>query len=280
MAPLGYKVFFSKRPGVGRDIPAGNDHLKWVPTTSTLIYGERDAVLVDTQLTKAAGKELVDWVVDSGKNLTTIYITHAHGDHFYGNAALLERFPEAKILATPEVVAKMAEAILPDGMDAFWRRLFPGEIPEKLVTAVALNEDHFTLEGEKLEVVRIGRTDTDESTALWVPAIELVVAGDAVYDNTHPYLGESFSKQSRLEWIAALDKIAALHPKIVVGGHSDPNKIFSPSALHETKAYFKNLERLNKETSSPEELYTRMLELYPDRLNVGSVWGAANLVKK
>jgi glyoxylase-like metal-dependent hydrolase (beta-lactamase superfamily II) len=277
---LGYKVFFSKRAGVGRDLPAGNDHLKWVPTTSTLIYGERDAILVDTQLTKAAGRDLVDWVVDSGKNLTTIYITHAHGDHFYGNAALIERFPEAKILATPEVVAKMAEAILPDGMDAFWRRLFPGEIPEKLATAVTLNEDHFMLEGEKLEVVRIGRTDTDETTALWVPSIELVVTGDAVYDNTHPYLGESFTKQSRLEWIAALDKIAALHPKIVVGGHSDPSKDFSPNAVHETKAYFENLERLNQQTSSAEELYSRMLELYPNRLNVGSLWGAASLLKK
>jgi glyoxylase-like metal-dependent hydrolase (beta-lactamase superfamily II) len=159
---LGYKVFFSKRPGVGRDTLASNDHLKWVPTTSTLICSERDAILVDTQLTKAAGRDLVDWVVDTGKNLTTIYITHAHGDHFYGNAALIERFPEAKILPTPEVVGKMADAILPDGMDVFWRRLFPGEIPEKLVTAVALNEDHFMLEGEKLVVVRIGRTDTDE----------------------------------------------------------------------------------------------------------------------
>jgi glyoxylase-like metal-dependent hydrolase (beta-lactamase superfamily II) len=82
-----------------------------------------------------------------------------------------------------------------------------------------------------------------KSTALWVPSIKLAVAGDAVYDNTSPYLGESFSQQSRLEWIAALDKIAALHPKIVVGGHSDPSKDFSPNAVHETKAYFENLER-------------------------------------
>jgi glyoxylase-like metal-dependent hydrolase (beta-lactamase superfamily II) len=122
---LGYKVFFSKRPGVGRDTPASNDHLKWVPTTSTLICSERDAILVDTQLTKAAGRDLVDWVVDTGKNLTTIYITHAHGDHFYGNAALIERFPEAKILPTPEVVGKMADAILPDGMDVFLEETFP-----------------------------------------------------------------------------------------------------------------------------------------------------------
>jgi hypothetical protein len=76
---LGYKVF-SNRPGVGRGTPAGNDHLKWVPTTSKLVYGERDAILADTQLTKAAERDLVDWVVDTGKNLTTSYITHAHGD--------------------------------------------------------------------------------------------------------------------------------------------------------------------------------------------------------
>ncbi|KAL3471052.1 beta-lactamase-like protein [Aspergillus californicus] len=206
---LGYKVFFSKRPGVGRDTPAGSDHFKWVPTSSTSIYGERDVILVDTQLTKAAGRDLVDWVVDTSKNLTTIYITYAHGDHFYGNATLIERFPEAKILAMLE------------------RRLFPGEIPEKLVTAVALSEDHVILEGEKLVVARIRRT----------------VAGDAVYDNTHPYLGGSISKQSRLEWLAALEKTTALHPKIMVGGHSDPSRDFSPNAVHETKAYFENLER-------------------------------------
>ena len=277
---LGYKVFFSKRAGVGRATPSGNDHLKWVPTTSTLIYGETDAILVDTQLTRAAGKELVEWVVDSGRNLTMIYITHAHADHFYGNAALIERFPGVKIVATPEVVANMAEAMLPDGMDAFWRRLFPGEIPEKLVIADALNEDQFTLEGEKLVVVRIGHTDTDETTALWVPAIGLAVVGDAVYNNTHPYLGESATKIARLEWISALDKIAALHPEIVIGGHSDPSKDFSPNAVHETKAYLEDFERINEQTSSPDELYSRMLELYPNRLNVGSLWGGANLVKK
>jgi glyoxylase-like metal-dependent hydrolase (beta-lactamase superfamily II) len=277
---LGYKVFFSKRPGVNRSTPSGNDHLKWVPTTSTLIYSEKDAILVDTQLTRAAGKELADWVVASGKNLTMIYITHAHADHFYGNAALVERFPRVKIMATPEVVARMAEAILPDGMDAFWRRLFPGEIPEKLVTAVALNEDQFTLDGERLVVMRIGHTDTDETTALWVPALGLTVAGDAVYNNTHPYLGESATKQARLEWIAALDKIAALHPEIVVGGHSDPSKGFSPDAVHETKAYLEDFERINEQTSSAEELYSRILELHPNRLNVGSLWGGATLVKK
>lgn len=277
---LNYKVFSSTRPGVNRSTPAGRDHLKWVPTTSTLIFGQRDAVLVDTQLTKAAAKDLVDWVVGTGKNLTTIYISHAHGDHFYGTGALFEKFPEAKVLATRETVSRMVEAINPEGMDGFWRKLFPGEIPEKLVMATPLEKDHIMLENERLEAVRLGHTDTDDTTALWVPTIGLVVAGDAVYNNTHPFLGESKSQEARSRWVAALDKILTLGPKIVVGGHSDPTKGYSPDAVQATKDYLNDFTRLDGQTSSPEELYSRMLELHPTRLNVGSLWGGAMVVKK
>ncbi|KAL5333939.1 metallo-beta-lactamase domain protein [Aspergillus crustosus] len=277
---LDYKVFTSRRSGVNQSTPAGHDHLKWVPTTSTLIFGQKDAVLVDTQLTMAAAKDLVDWVVATGKNLTTIYISHAHGDHFYGTDAILKQFPEANVVATPETVARMAEAIAPEGMDAFWRNLFPGQIPEKLVMATALEQDHFMLENERLEVVRLGHTDTDETTALWVPAIGLVVAGDAVYNNTHPYLGESKSLEARSRWGAALDKIASLNPRIVVGGHSDPSKGHSSDAVQGTKDYLNDFARLDEQTCTPEELYSQMMELHPTRLNVGSLWGAATLVKK
>jgi glyoxylase-like metal-dependent hydrolase (beta-lactamase superfamily II) len=277
---LDYKVFTSKRAGVVRSTPSGHDHLKWVPTTSTLIFGQQDAVLVDTQLTMAAAKDLVDWVVATGKNLTTIYVTHAHADHFYGTGALLEKFPEAKVVATPETVSRMVEAINPEAVDGFWRNLFPGQIPEKLVIATPLEQNHFMLEKERLEVVRLGHTDTDDTTALWVPAIDLVVAGDAVYNNTHPHLGESKSKEARLRWMAALDKIAALKPKIVIGGHSDPSKGFSPDAIQETKDYLNDFARLDEQTSTPEELYSQMMELHPTRLNIGSIWAAATLVKK
>jgi glyoxylase-like metal-dependent hydrolase (beta-lactamase superfamily II) len=257
---LDYKVFTSRRSGVNRSTPAGHDHLKWVPTTSTLIFGQKDAVLVDTQLTIAAAKELVDWVVATGKNLTTIYVSHAHADHFYGTGALLEKFPEAKVVATPETVSRMAEAISPGGMDAFWRDLFPGQIPEKLVMATALEQDHFKLENERLEVIRLGHTDTDDTTALWAPAIGLVVAGDAVYNNTHPYLGESKSPEARSRWVAALG--------------------FSPDAVQATKDYLDDFARLDGQTSTPEELFSQMIELHPTRLNIGSLWGAATLVKK
>ncbi|HUD66296.1 MAG TPA: MBL fold metallo-hydrolase, partial [Candidatus Sulfotelmatobacter sp.] len=104
-----------------------------VANSSTLICGERDAILVDTFLTTEQSQTLLDWIVASGKNLTAIYLTHGHGDHFFGLASLLERFPRARAVATPEVVKAMHEHLSPDRIENFWRWLFPGQISGSLV---------------------------------------------------------------------------------------------------------------------------------------------------
>ncbi|KAL6233246.1 hypothetical protein BDW75DRAFT_215662 [Aspergillus navahoensis] len=277
---LQYKVFFSKRASSTRTGPAGSDHLKWVPTSSTLIYGKKDAVLVDTQLTVQAAKDLTNWVIASGRNLAAIYVTHAHGDHHFGTSALLKQFPGAKVLAIPEVASRMEKEHSPERLQSLWEKLFPGQIPDNFASAEALPADEFELEGEKLVVVRLGHTDCDDTTALWVPSISLLIAGDSVYGNTHPFMGESGTVESRLAWITALDKLAALNCKVVVGGHSDPNSSFGPDAISETKTYFETFNRVVEESKTAEEVYSRMMELYPERLNPGSLWAGAALSKQ
>src|ERR1700738_3415887 len=93
MSNLNWKLLTKKRAGVTQGVPSGKEDLAWATNTVTLIYGERDAVLVDTVLSVQHSKELVDWLTESGKNLTTIYITHAHGDRFLGLKILLDKFP-------------------------------------------------------------------------------------------------------------------------------------------------------------------------------------------
>src|SRR6202046_1352658 len=218
---LQWDVLTIKRPGLTRDLPPGKEDLMWVANSSTLIYGKRDAVLVDTLLTTEQSKTLSDWVVASGKNLTAIYITHGHGDHFFGLASLLERFPRAKAVATPEVVRAMREQLTPAWIDNFWRRLFPDDIPDRLLVAEPLKGGDLELEGRKLVPINAGRTDTAHSTCLHVPSIGLIVAGEVVYHGIHPFLGET-DTQSRLERISTLDKLEALNPKAVIAGHKVP----------------------------------------------------------
>ena len=276
---LHWNVLTIKRPGLVRDLPAGKEELMWVANSSTLIHGERDAVLVDTLLTTEQSKTLLDWVVASGKNLTAIYVTHGHGDHFFGLASLLERFPRARAVAIPEVVKAMHEHLSPVWIEKFWRRLFPEEIPDRLLVAEPLEDNDLELEGHKLVAMNAGRTDTAPSTCLHVPSIGLIVAGDAVYNGIHPYLGET-DTQSRLEWISTLDKLEALKPKAVIAGHKVPENDDDPRIIAETRQYLRDFNRLNEATVNALQLYDAMLELYPDRVNPGSLWGAANTAKK
>lgn len=278
-AALTWEVLTVKRPGLSRELPAGQERWAWVANSSTLISGERDAVLVDTFLTTEQSLTLLNWVIASGKNLTAIYITHGHGDHFFGLAPILEHFPTARAVAIPEVVKAMEAQLSPESIDGFWRKRIPDGIPERLLVADPLGENELELEGHKLVPVNTGQTDTACSTSLHVPSIDLIVAGDVVYNGIHPYLAET-TALSRLQWISALEKLEALEPKAVVAGHKIPENDDDPRNIGETRKYLRDFDRLDKITNTARELYDAMLELHPNRANPGSLWGGAQAAKK
>jgi glyoxylase-like metal-dependent hydrolase (beta-lactamase superfamily II) len=275
---LKWDVLVTNRQGITRDLPPGKDQWTWVPTSATLIFGQRDAVLVDAFLTVEQATKLVEWVAASGKNLTTIYATHGHADHFFGIGALLSRFPNARAMATPDVVKSMRQQVSPDYVSSFWGARYPGQIPERLVIAEEIEGNGIQLEGHDLVVVEVGHTDTDHTTCLHVPSAGLVVAGDAAYNDVHLYLAES-NAETRREWIAALDTIESLKPRAVIAGHKKPERSDSPRIIEETRQYIRNFDHLAEMTTTAGELYDKMLKLYPDRANPGSLWGSACAAK-
>lgn len=279
--PLKWKVFAVKRDSVTRDasMPSGNEDLRWVANTATLIYGKTDAVLVDVFLTVDQSNQLAQWIRESGKNLKAIYLTHAHADHIYGAKIIKDHFPEAKVMALPSVVGDIPKQLDESYVNGFWRKLFPGQIPPEFMMPEAMQGHEILLEGEKLIVENIGFSDTANTTFVHVPSIGLVVAGDIVYNGIHPYLVET-TFETRQNWIAALDRIASLNPEWVVAGHKVPENPDSPSNVRATRDYLVNFERLNRETETTLDLYRKMLELYPKRVNPGSLWGSARAAKK
>jgi glyoxylase-like metal-dependent hydrolase (beta-lactamase superfamily II) len=262
------------------DLPPGMEQAMFQAIASTLIYGKRDAVLVDAFMTDKQANELADWVAANGKTLTTIYVTHGHGDHWFGIATLLERFPNARAVATPDVVKVMRQHASPEVLEKVWKVSFPGQIPERLLIAEELKGNVIDLEGDELIAVELGHTDTDHTTCLNVPSIGLVVAGDAAYNDVHLYLAESNAK-SRRQWIAALDKIESLNPRAVIASHKRPDRTDSPQIIEETRQYIRDFDRLAETTRTAQELYDKMLELYPNRVNPGwALWSSARAVKK
>ncbi len=220
--PLNWDVFVTPGiPTVTSDLPPGTQQRLWSPISATLISGQRDAVLVDAFITVKQAHALGEWVAASGKNLTTIYVTHGHGDHFFGIGALLDRFPNARAVATPAVVKFMHKQASPESIANFWGVRFPGQIPDRLVIAEELTGKVIDLEGRDLVVIEVGHSDTDDTTCLHVPSVGLVVAGDVAYNDVHLYLAES-NAHTRREWIAALDTIESLHPRAVIAGHKRP----------------------------------------------------------
>jgi glyoxylase-like metal-dependent hydrolase (beta-lactamase superfamily II) len=274
--PLQHKIFVAGQiPQSGRGpLPDGSTRM-WSPITSTLITGRDDAVLVDPPLTKTQAAEIGDWIAATGRTLRQIYITHGHGDHWFGAIPLLQRFPDVSVLATEGTSKLMAAQNEPQFRADFWDQVFPGQLPTGEVDVRVVNADGFELEGVRLLPTEVGHTDTDATTILHVPQIGLLVAGDAVYNGVHPYLTESGGVTGIDEWLAALDIAEALGPATVIAGHKDRRAADAPSQIQATRQYLTDARRLLVSSDSAGAFYESMLALHPDRLNPGALWGAA-----
>ena len=265
-------------PVVTSDLPPGASEMKWSPISSTLISGERDAVLVDTAITVDQNRKLVDWIVRSGKNLTAIYATHGHGDHFFGVNTIQKKFPKARFVATSEVIAVMRKQASVPVVESYWKPRFPGQIDSTLLIADELKDRVLELEGEQLISIPLGHTDTDSTTCLHVPSIGLAVCGDALYNDVHLHLGES-NAEGRNEWIAALDTIESLKPVAAIAGHKRPGAPDTPDNIEATRKYIRDFDRIASHTKTAVELYEQMLTLYPERINPAILWNSSIATK-
>src|SRR6202047_21328 len=153
-ASLSWDVFVAPSELLsGGDAAPGEKQAFWSPVSATLISGERDAVLVDALLTVGQAHDLAEWIDAHGKNLRAVYITHGHGDHWFGLGTVLERFPNARAFALPAVIEQMRQGSTPEFFETFWVPRFDGRLPRALALPEPLEDRRIDLEGHELVVV-------------------------------------------------------------------------------------------------------------------------------
>jgi glyoxylase-like metal-dependent hydrolase (beta-lactamase superfamily II) len=234
----------------------------WPATTSTLIAGEQDALLVDALFTTAEGDRLARWVQDSGKELSTIYVTHGHGDHFFGAGRVLEAFPRARLVTLPEVVDEAAVQNSDAAME-LWDSWFHDQFDKPALAPSPLSSNELQIEGHLVRMLALGGGDGVTNTVVHVPELETVVSGDVAYNNIHMWLVGS-TAESRAQWLAALDALAALRPGKIITGHKDPDAPDDDAGrvLDQSRHYVEDFDRAVARSASASEVIGTMMEGY------------------
>lgn len=230
-----------------------------------LIEGEHDAVLVDAPFTMADAHRVVAMVLDSGKHLTTVFVTHDHPDHFFAMEVITQAFPDVKIVAHPTVVADIWRS-LPYKVKR-WSPMLGANGPRMPTAPLPLDSDTILLEGHPLKVIGPEQGDHVHATALWSPDLKALFAGDLVYNQMFLWFGEH-GPAERAAWAASLDRFIAMKPAMVVPGHSKPGVPNDASGLYFSRKYIDDWNAAAAQSKNSAELRARIVRLYPSAVDV------------
>jgi glyoxylase-like metal-dependent hydrolase (beta-lactamase superfamily II) len=228
--------------------------------TSTLVTGEKEAVLIDTAFTLADAHRVAAAVLDSGKTLTTIFVTHGHPDHYFGAVALKSAFPKAKLVARAETIKDIEKSW--KGKVAQWGPMYGANLTDAPVIPEALTGDTLTVDGETLTIHGGVQGDDAHNAWVWIPSAKAVVGGDTLYNGVHVWTAET-KTANRTAWLATLDTIEKLKPELVIAGHKVPDAKDDVSAITFTREYLKAFDVAVKGSKSAKEALDKVKAKYP-----------------
>jgi len=245
---LSTKVFFSDESGF--------------EVASVIVMGKTDAVLLDAQWTLSNAHRVVSEILETGKILKAIYITHAHPDHYFGLGTIAEAFPKARVIAIPSEADLINKQFF--GKIEHWEGVIGKlNVCRKAAKIEAMKENFFELEGQTLEVIPKVMGDMKYNTMVWIPSIKTLYASDVLFNQAHPFTCE-LTAEERKEWIAAVDKIETMGAEIIIPGHQKPGCQFDRSSLDFTREYVVATDEELARTSGVGEFYFAMNKRFPN----------------
>ncbi|QUJ68593.1 MBL fold metallo-hydrolase [Photobacterium sp. GJ3] len=228
---------------------------------ATLVYGEHDALLVDTGFTRADAMRIAAMVLDSGKTLKTIFISQADPDYYFGAQVLKEQFPEARLITTPAVRAVIKEKMA--GKLAFWTPKMGGNAPTQTLLPEAYHKTTLTVDGETVEI-RDTTGELAHRPYLWIPSSQTILGNVAVYGNVHLWMADAQSQAEQHAWTQQLEAMEALKPKTVIPGHMKAGTSMTAENITFALDYLKAFQHTVKSSDNSQQVIDKMTARYPD----------------
>lgn len=246
------------------------------PVSSVIVTGKKDAILVDAQFGKAQAEQLVQRLRASGKQLTTLYISHGDPDYYFGLDTLTQAFPDAKVLASAATVAHIRQT--KDAKLAYWGPQMGADKPARLVVPQVLDGNRLLLEGQALEVMGLDGPQPDRSF-VWIPSIKAVVGGVVVAENIHVWMADTQSPKSHADWLGTLAQIEKLAPRTVIPGHFMGQSSRSLEAVRFTANYIRDFDAETAKAKDAGALVAAMSKRYPGLADESSLELSAKVAK-
>jgi glyoxylase-like metal-dependent hydrolase (beta-lactamase superfamily II) len=245
---LATKVFFSDESGF--------------EVASVIVMGKTDAALLDAQWTLSNAHRVIAEILETGKYLKTIYITHAHPDHYFGLGIIAEAFPEARLIALPSVARTINSQFF--GKMEHWEQVIgPINVCRKTANIEPLKQNYFQLEGHRIEIIPEVMGDMKYNTVVWIPSIKTLYGSDVLFNQAHPFTCE-VTEEERKQWIADIERLEKLGAEVVIPGHQKPGMPFDYSSFTFTKDYLIATDEVIASTSDVAGFYYAMVKRFPD----------------
>jgi glyoxylase-like metal-dependent hydrolase (beta-lactamase superfamily II) len=245
---LATKVFFSDEKGF--------------EVASVIVMGKTDAALIDAQWTLSNSHRVVAEILETGKRLKTIYVTHAHPDHYFGLGPIADAFPEAKVIALPEVARTINKQFF--GKIEHWEKTIGvTNVPRKAVNIEPLTKNYFELEGQRIEIIPEVIGDLRFNSVVWIPSIKTLYGSDVLFNQAHPFTCE-VTFEERQQWIKEIERFEKMGAEVVIPGHQKPGMPFDNTSFTFTKDYLVATEEELAKTKTEGDFYYAMVKRFPD----------------
>jgi glyoxylase-like metal-dependent hydrolase (beta-lactamase superfamily II) len=264
---LATKVFFSDEKGF--------------EVASVIVMGKTDAVLIDAQWTLSNAHRVIAEIAETGKQLKTIYVTHAHPDHYFGLGIVAEAFPDARVRALASVARTINRQFF--GKLEHWEKVIgPTNVCRKTVTIESLTQNYLELEGERIEIMSEVIGDLKYNTVVWIPSIKTLYGSDVLFNQAHPFTCE-VTPEERRQWIQDIEQLEKLGAEVIIPGHQKPGMPFDASSFSFTKDYLIATEEEITKTKDEANFYYAMAQRFPEanlfisnEMNAGVFKGGKN----